>query len=216
MKVILFGASGMVGQGVLRECLLDDDVIEVVSVVRKPTGRTDPKLHEIVHRDFTDFASLASDFAGADTCFFCLGVSAVGLKEDAYRTITYDITLAAATELIAQNPDLTFIYVSGQGTNTQGRAMWARVKGATEDALFAMSPNTYAFRPGFIRPMHGARSSTRVYRIAYVVVKPITPLLQRMTSSVTSTVAVGRAMLSVAKHGNPKRILDNNDINVAS
>jgi uncharacterized protein YbjT (DUF2867 family) len=179
MKVILFGASGMVGQGVLRECLLAADVTEVISVVRRPTEITDPKLREVVHRDFTNFAPLATDFVGADACFFCLGVSAVGMREDAYRAITYDFTVAAATALLAENPDLTFVYVSGQGTNPTGRAMWARVKGATEDALIAMSPNTYAFRPGFIRPMHGARSGTTFYRTVYALATPLSPLLQK-------------------------------------
>jgi uncharacterized protein YbjT (DUF2867 family) len=214
VKVILFGASGMVGQGVLRECLLDDGVTSVVSVVRKPTGRTDVKLVEVVHPDFTDFSTLGVD--GVDACFFCLGVSVAGLSEAAYRAITYDITLAAATRLLAANPDLTFVYVSGQSTDTHGRAMWARVKGETEDALIAMSPNAYAFRPGFIRPLHGERSGTRLYRLVYAAAKPFGPLLARAGGSVTSTVAMGRAMLAVARGGYLSRVLENRDINAAS
>jgi uncharacterized protein YbjT (DUF2867 family) len=216
MKVVLFGASGMVGQGVLRECLLDADVAEVVSVVRKPTGAGDPKLSEIVHPDFTDFTSLHEAFDGVDACFFCLGVSGAGMTEDAYRAITFDITLRVAKAMLRASPAVTFIYVSGQGTDRGGRAMWARVKGATEEALLAMSEQTYMFRPGFIRPMNGERSGTTLYRIVYAAAKPLNPLLARATNNVTSTVAVGRAMLSVAKHGNPKRILENRDINAAS
>jgi uncharacterized protein YbjT (DUF2867 family) len=215
MKIVLFGASGMVGQGVLRECLLDPDVTEVVSVVRTPTGSGDPKLTEVVHGDFTDFGSITPDFAGADACFFCLGVSAGGMKEDAYRRISYDITLAAAEPMITQDPALTFLYVSGAGTNANGRAMWARVKGETENALLALSDHTYMFRPGFIRPMHGVRSKTPSYRAIYAVTKPFGPVMMRLPV-VTDTERVGRAMLSVARNGYPRRILENKDINVAS
>jgi uncharacterized protein YbjT (DUF2867 family) len=220
VKVILFGASGMVGQGVLRECLLDDDVTAVVSILRKPTGRTDPKLVEVEHRDFTDFSTL--DVDGFDACFFCLGISVAGLSEEAYRAVTYDITLAAATRLLAVNPDLTFVYVSGQGTDAHGRTMWARVKGETEDAVIALSPNAYALRPGFIRPLHGERSGTRLYRLVYAAAKPFGPLIARADGSVTSTVAIGRAMLSLARAGGDpeatptKRVLENRDINAAS
>jgi uncharacterized protein YbjT (DUF2867 family) len=215
VKVILFGASGMVGQGVLRECLLDEGVTAIVSIVRRPTGvPANPKLTEIVHADFTDFSGIEA--ADVDACFFCLGVTSAGLNEAAYRAITYDITLAAANHLLAAAPNMTFVYISGQSTDTHGRAMWARVKGETEDALIALSPNAYAFRPGFIRPMHGERSSTRLYRLVYAVAKPFGPVIARARGSVTSTVAIGRAMLSVARNGYPKRILENRDINAAS
>jgi uncharacterized protein YbjT (DUF2867 family) len=212
VKVVLFGASGMVGQGVLRACLLDAGVTEIVSVVRTPTGTGDPKLTEVVHGDFTDFTSIAPDLAGADACLFCLGVSAVGLSEDAYRRTTYDITLAAAVPMIRQDPALAFVYISGAGTDAGGRAMWARVKGETENALLALSEHTYMLRPGIIRPVHGARSKTRLYRTVYAVLAPLGPLLARLPS-VTDTDRVGRAMIAVARHGAPVRILDNAAIN---
>lgn len=216
MKIVLFGASGMVGQGVIRECLRDDDVTEVVSVVRKPTGAADPKLREVVHADFTDLTALMPDFAGTDACFYCLGVSAVGMAEDAYRRISFDFTLAAAAPMIAQNPPMTFIYVSGAGTNSQGRAMWARVKGETENALLALSEHTYMFRLGFVRPLGGATSKTPLYRVIYAVMRPLGPLLVRLPKYITDSVRVGRAMLNVAKHGYPKQIMENLDINAAS
>jgi uncharacterized protein YbjT (DUF2867 family) len=215
MKIVLFGASGMVGQGVLRECLLDDDVTEIVSVVRKPTGAGGPKLTEVVHADFTDFTSIAPDLAGADACLFCLGISVAGLNEAQYRSITYDITLAVAEPMITADPALRFCFISGAGTNATGRAMWARVKGETENALLAMSDQTYMFRPGVIIPKHGVRSKTRLYRTIYTIMTPLEPLLARL-SSVTDSEKVGRAMLAVAKNGYPKRILDNRDMNAAA
>ncbi|HET6212143.1 MAG TPA: NAD(P)H-binding protein, partial [Micromonosporaceae bacterium] len=157
MKVILFGATGMVGQGVLRECLLDPDVQEVLAIGRTPTGTHHPKLREIAHTDFLDFSTIENALAGYDACFFCLGVSSAGMSEDAYRRVTYDVTMAAARALAAANPSMTFVYVSGQGTDSSehGRSMWARVKGETENALLAMPLRAYMFRPGYIQPMHG-------------------------------------------------------------
>src|SRR5262245_41598100 len=128
----------MLGQGVLRECLLDEGVEQVLVVTRTPTGDSNAKLREIVHGDFTDFTSIEADLAGLDACFFCLGVSSQGMSEAAYRRITYDFTLAAANLLARLNPDLTFVYVSGMGTNVNGRSMWSRVKGETENALLAL------------------------------------------------------------------------------
>lgn len=213
MKVVLFGASGMVGQGVLRECLLDDDVTSVVSIVRSATGTSHPKLHEIVHRDFSDIPPIE-----ADACFFTLGVSSAGMSEDDYRRVTYDLTMAAATALHRVNPAMTFIYVSGAGTDSteHGRVMWARVKGATENALLALFPNAYMFRPALIQPMHGIRSKTRSYRIFYAIARPFFPILRRFPKQVTTTERLGRAMLAVAKHGAPKRVLESADINYLS
>ena len=215
MRVVLFGASGMVGQGVLRECLLDPEVERVRSVVRRPTGVTHPKLTELVHDDFTDFDGLAGEFAGAGACFYCLGVSAAGMSEAQYTRITYDYTMAAARTLARVNPELTFVYVTGQGTDSteHGRRMWARVKGRTENALFDLFPHAYAFRPGFIQPMHGEKARTRWYRYAYAVMAPVAPLLRRLfPRSVTTTEQVGRAMLHVARSGAPQRILHNRDL----
>ncbi len=217
MRVILFGASGMVGQGVLRECLLDPEVTAVLSIVRSSTGRQHAKLHEIVHKNFFDFSSIESKLSGLDACFFCLGVSSAGMSEENYRRITYDVTLTAAETLVKLNPHMTFIYVSGAGTDSseRGRMMWARVKGQTENALVRLPfKAAYMFRPGVIVPLHGIRSRTMLYRIPYSVLGPLLPLLKRLfPNSVTTTEKLGRAMLIAAKWGAPKPILESSDIN---
>ena len=217
MRVILFGASGMVGQGVLRECLLDPEVTAVLSIVRSSTGRQHAKLHEIVHKNFFDFSSIESKLSGLDACFFCLGVSSAGMSEENYRRITYDITLTAAETLVKLNPHMTFIYVSGAGTDSseRGRMMWARVKGQTENALLRLPfKAAYMFRPGVIVPLHGIRSRTMLYRIPYAVLGPLLPLLKRLfPNTVTTTEKLGRAMLIAAKRGAPKPILESSDIN---
>ena len=206
----------MIGQGVLRECLRDPDVQSVLSIVRSPTTQQHPKLRELVHKDFLDFSPIESQLSGLDACFFCLGISAVGLSEAEYRHITYDITVAAAGTLARLNPGMTFIYISGAGTDTseRGRTMWARVKGQTENALLGMPFGAaYMFRPGLIVPLHGIRSRTRVYQLAYTVLKPILPWMQRRwPNSITTTEHLGRAMLKAVKQGAPKRILETADI----
>lgn len=211
MRIILFGSTGMVGQGVLRECLLDPDVIEVLAVQRSATGRQRPKLREIVHRDFTDFSALQLD---ADACFWCLGVTSLGMSEADYTRVTHDFTVAAAKVLV--RPTTTFIFVSGAGA--QGNAMWARVKRKTEDALFAMPfKAVYVFRPGLIQPKHGIRSRTRLYNLIYPLLYPLILLVRLVApGSITDTERVGRAMLRIAKKGFPKKILENRDINAAS
>jgi uncharacterized protein YbjT (DUF2867 family) len=214
VKVLLFGASGMIGQGVLRECLLAPDVESVLAVVRAPSGQRHDKLREIVHRDFTDFSAIEPELSGLDACFFCLGVSSAGMSESQYRRVSYDYTLAAARALVPKNPELTFVYISGQGTNTAGRAMWARVKGETEDALLALPFHAYMMRPGFIQPLHGARSRTRAYRLVYLVAAPLLPLARRLfPSRITTTEQVGRAMLRLARNGAPDRVLETPAIN---
>jgi uncharacterized protein YbjT (DUF2867 family) len=220
MKVVLFGASGMIGQGVLRECLLDSEVEQVLSIGRTRTGQSAPKLREVVHENFLDFSSLEREVTGFDACFFCLGVSSAGMKEDAYRRITYDFTLAAAQTLARASPRMTFIYVSGTGTDSteRGRVMWARVKGATENALRTLGFRAaYSFRPGYIQPMHGVTSRTGWYRAMYAVTAPLYPLLKAMAPGyVTTTEAMGRAMLVVAKQGWPSPVLETPDINAAA
>jgi uncharacterized protein YbjT (DUF2867 family) len=216
MNVVLFGASGMVGQGVLRECLLDHEVTAVLSIVRKSTGQQHQKLREIVHQDFFNFSSLESELSGFDACFFCLGVSSAGMSEENYRHVTYDITLAAARTLAKLDPNMTFIYVSGAGTDSseRGRVMWARVKGQTENALLRLPfKSAYMFRPALIVPLHGIKSRTRLYRVFYAVLRPLYPLLKAFPKYVTTTEKLGRAMLIVAKGGAPKAVLENSDIN---
>ena len=217
MKVILFGATGMVGQGVLRECLLDADVETVLAVGRSPTGVQNAKLREIVHDNFLDFSTILSQLAGYDACFFCLGVSSVGMSEERYRHLTYDITLAAATTLSRLNPGMVFVYVTGQGTDSteQGRLMWARVKGKTENDLLKLPfKAAYMFRPAGIQPLHGVRSRTAWVQAIYVVASPLLTWLDRVAPKyMTTTEQVGRAMIKVARDGYPKPVLESEDIN---
>jgi uncharacterized protein YbjT (DUF2867 family) len=217
MNVLLFGGTGMVGQGVLRECLVDPDVEIVVSIVRSATGQKHPKLRELVHADFLDFSGIEQELSGFDACFFCLGISSAGMAEDRYRRVTYDYTMAAAETLARLNPGMTFIYVSGMGTDSseRGRSMWARVKGQTENALLKLPfKAAYMFRPAAIVPLHGIKSKTKLYQTFYVLTGPLLPWMHaRWPKYVTSTEQVGRAMLKVAKQGAPKRVLENLDIN---
>lgn len=217
MNVLLFGATGMVGQGALRECLLDPTVRQVLTVGRSATEQRHEKLREIVLPDVADLSSVEADLAGFDACLFCLGVSSAGMAEERYKRLTYDLTLAVARTLVWLNTGMTFLYVSGMGTDSseQGRSMWARVKGRTENALLDLPfKAAYMVRPGFIVPLHGIKSRTRWTRIAYAVTKPIHPLMQKFfPSSVTTTEQLGRAMLAVARDGYPKPILETKDIN---
>jgi uncharacterized protein YbjT (DUF2867 family) len=216
VNVVIFGATGMVGQGVLRECLLDQRVDGVVTLGRNATGQHDPKLRELVHRDLLDFRAIEPELSGLDACFFCLGVSAAGMTEEQYRRVTYDITIAAAESLVRLNTGMTFIYVSGVGTDSteKGRTMWARVKGATENALLRMPfKGAYMFRPGMIQPLHGIKSRTRLYRVGIAVMNPFFPLLRRMfPRQILNTEEIGRAMIEAALHGVPKPILEPPDI----
>lgn len=217
MKVVLFGGTGMVGQGVLRECLLASDVELVLSVARARSGEQHAKLRELVHRDFNDFSAVAAELSGYDACFYCLGATSAGKSEDEYTRITYDITVAAASVLARVNPAMTFVFVSGAGTDSteRGRVMWARVKGRAENAVFAMGfKAAYALRPALIQPMYGVRSRTASYRVLYTILGPIVPLLRRwFPRYVTTTEQIGRAMLALARHGAPKRVLESADIN---
>jgi uncharacterized protein YbjT (DUF2867 family) len=217
MRVLLFGATGMVGQGVLRECLLDPDVDSVVCVGRGSTGRQHRKLRELLHNDFLDFSPVENQLSGFDACFFCLGVSSAGMSEENYQRVTYGFTLAAARVLVKLNPNMTFIYVSGTGTDSteRGRTMWARVKGKTENELLRLPFRAaYMFRPGLIVPLHGIQSKTKVYRVFYALLGPLLPALQgRFPKYVTTTEQIGRAMLKVAKQGWPTRVLETSDIN---
>lgn len=206
----------MVGQGVLSECLLDSEVESVLAIVRSATGQRHAKLQELVRENFFDFSDVAPRLAGYDACFFCLGVSAAGMSEADYQRVTYDVTLAAAKTLVELNPAMTFIYVSGAGTDgtERGRTMWARVKGRTENALLHLPfRGAYMFRPAVIRPGPGIRSKTKSYRVLYGLFGPLLPLFKALFPGyVTTTEEVGRAMLEVAKHGAAKRVLESRDI----
>jgi len=213
VKVVIFGASGMIGQGVLRESLLASDVEQVLAVVRTPTGVRHPKLREAALTDFTDLTPLTDQLAGYTACFYCLGVSVQGRTEAEYTRISYDYPVAAARALATINPDMTFVYVSGAGTDPQSRAMWARVKGRAEQAILEIFPNGYAFRPGFIRPTYGATSRTRLYRVVYALTAPVLPLFERLAPRyVTSSDRLGRAMLRAAREGVPQRIVEGRDL----
>ncbi|GAC1419560.1 MAG: epimerase [Acidobacteriaceae bacterium] len=221
MRVLLFGASGMVGQGVLRECMLDPRVSQVVCVVRRSgsagLGVGSPKVREVVTDDFSDFTAVQDQFAGCDACFFCLGISSFRMKEPEYRATTYDITLATAQAILRANTagsSVTFLYVSGAGTDPKSKTMWSRVKGETENALLTLPFRAaYMFRPGLIVPRHGIRSKTAVYRAIYIVLAPVLPLLLRaFPKLITTTEQVGRAMLIVTRRGYPKHILEAADI----
>lgn len=218
MRVILFGATGMVGAATLIECLADVRVTSVLSVSRRPTGVTHARLTELLHNDFYDYAAIQQAFVGADACFFCLGVSAVGKSEEEYTHLTYDLTLAAAKAIVAVEPRMTFCYVSGQSTDSseRGSAMWARVKGKTENALLALPFRAaYMLRPGYIQPMKGVRSGTRLYQWIYNVVTPLYPLFKLIAPNrMTTSEIVGRAFIAVAANGYQKRVLEVPDINI--
>jgi hypothetical protein len=216
MNVLLFGATGMVGDGVLFECLTDARVTSVVAVGRSPLATTHPKLREVRRTDFFSYADLAPELAAVDACFFCLGVSAAGRSEADYRRQTFDLTLAAARALAGARPGAVFCYVSGEGTDSTaaGRTMWARIKGETENALLALPLDAYMFRPGFIRPRPGSKSKTPLYRAIYAVAGPLYPILRRVAARhVTTAEHVGLAMIAAAATGYPTRILENPDIN---
>jgi uncharacterized protein YbjT (DUF2867 family) len=221
MKVVIFGATGMVGKGVLLECLDDARIERVLLVSRHPIDVSHPKLHDIVHQDFFDFVSIQSQFVDVDACFFCLGVSSIGVSESEYHHLTYDLTLAAATALASVTARrLTFCYVSGEGTDSteRGRTAWARTKGKTENALLRLPfKAAFMFRPGYIQPLKGIRSKTRWYQALYDVMGPFYPIFRRLLPRyVTTTVNIGRAMIQVAARGYSRQILFSADINQLS
>ena len=217
MNVLIFGATGMVGQGVLRECLLDPGVEQVTAIGRSPAGGPpNPKLREIVHPDLFNYSSIEAQLSGFDACFFCLGVSSAGMEEAAYERLTYELTMAAAETLSRLNPRMTFVYVSGAGTDgtEKGRIMWARIKGKTENALLRLPFRAaYMFRPALIQPLDGIRSRTASYRILYSLTRPLLPVLRwAFPNQVLDTRQIGRAMLKAAREGASKRVLEARDI----
>jgi uncharacterized protein YbjT (DUF2867 family) len=216
MNVLLFGATGMLGQAAMRELLADSEVQSVLAITRSPIGQSHAKLRELVVPDLFEVERYASELAGYDACLFCLGVSSAGMNETNFRHITYDLTLAIAREIAARSPNLTFVYVSGTGTDSsgRGRAMWSRVKGETENALLALPLRAaYMFRPGFIQPLHGVKSRTPLYSAAYSVLGPLYPVLHALFPKfVTDSERVARAMLIACKRGAPKQVLESPDI----
>lgn len=212
MKIVLFGASGMIGQGVLRECLLDPDVDLVLSVGRTPLAQKHEKLKELIASDLGNLSAFSEQLSGFDACFFSLGATAAGSSEEQYRRINHDIPLHAANLLATLNPKMIFVYVSGRGTDSseKGRVMWARVKGATENALLRLPfQAAYMFRIGAVLPMHGIKSKTPLYNLFYAIGKPLMLLLRFVSpKNVQTTEEVGKAMLFAAKRGAPKPILE--------
>ncbi len=216
MNILIFGATGMVGRGALRECLADPGVDTVVTLGRTPVADRHPKLREIIHSDLMNYSAVEGEMSGFDACLFCLGVSSAGMTEARYSHLTFDITLAAARTLARLNPQMTFIYVSGAGTDgtERGRSMWARVKGRTENALLALPfKGAYMLRPGIIQPLHGIKSKTRSYRLLYSALSLLLPVLRALfPKSMTSTEELGRVMLSLAKCGDDRHVLEAADI----
>jgi uncharacterized protein YbjT (DUF2867 family) len=216
MKAIIFGATGMVGQGVLRECLLAADVERVLCVGRGASGAQHPKLADLVHQDLFDYGAVEAQLCGFDACFFCIGVSAVGLDEAQYACLNHDMPLAAAATLARLNPGMRFVYISAAGADSseRGGVMWARVRGRTENDLLRLPfASVTLFRPGAIQPLHGIRSRTAAYRILYAVTQPLLPILRALfPRQITSTEELGCAMLEAARHGTAKPIVEGREI----
>ncbi|RMD91848.1 MAG: NAD-dependent epimerase/dehydratase family protein [Calditrichaeota bacterium] len=215
MKAIITGSTGMIGKGVLLECLDDPRVEEVLLINRRPVGIAHPKIKEIIHRDFRDFSSIKDQLVGYDACFYCMGVSSAGMSEAQYTEITYTMTQALATILHQLNPEMTFIYVSGAGTDSseKGRIMWARVKGKTENMILNLGfQDAYVFRPGIILPERGVTSRTKLYRVFYFVTRPFFPLMKKM-NAVTTTRKIGRAMINLCYHSQTQKRVESVDIN---
>ncbi|HEV7590017.1 MAG TPA: NAD-dependent epimerase/dehydratase family protein [Longimicrobium sp.] len=216
MNVVLFGATGMVGQGALRECLLDEGVHRVLAVGRAATGQRHEKLRDVVVPDVADLSSVEGELVGFDACLFCLGVTSAGMSEAEYTRLTVDLTLAVARTLLRLNPGMTFVFVSGTGADSseRGRVMWARVKGKAENALLGMGFGAaYVFRPAAIIPMHGITSRTRWIRLANTALKPLFPVLKTLFPNyVTTTEQLGRAMLKVARQGFARPVIEARDI----
>ena len=211
IKAIITGATGMVGEGVLLECLDNPEVEQILIINRKPSGRTHPKLKEIIHKDFFNLAPIESQLAGYNACFFCLGISSVGVSKDEYKRTTYDLTVNVGKTLAKLNPDMTFCYITGAGTDSseQGRVAWARVKGATENELMRLFKNAYMFRPGFMRATPGQKNLLKAYKYFAWMYKPGRALFP---SGFCTLQEVGQAMINAASKGYAKRILEVKDI----
>lgn len=216
LKAIITGSTGMIGKGLLLECIDSPHVESVLVINRSPVNIEHPKLKEIVHSDLSNLIEIEDEFVGYNVCFFCLGISASGISETEYKQITFDLTLNFAKTVLDKNPEISFCYISGAGTDSseKGRTMWARVKGKTENALLKMNfRSAYMFRPALIIPMRGVKSRTKAYNRIYFVLKPLYPILKHLKRMVTNTEKLGKAMINVAMLGSEKKILENKDIN---
>jgi len=215
IKVIITGSTGMVGEGVLHECLKHPTVESILVINRRPCGVTHEKLKEIIHSDFYNLTPIQVQLTGYDAIYFCMGVSSVGMKETDYKRITYNLTMHFADTLYQLNPDITFTYVSGSGTDSSenGRIMWARVKGKTENDLIKKFKNAYVFRPGYIQPTKGLKNTYRIYRFT----GPFYPILKTLFPKYVCTLEdLGKAMLQCTLSGYEKQILENRDISNAA
>jgi uncharacterized protein YbjT (DUF2867 family) len=216
MNVIVTGATGMVGKGVLLECLDHPEVDKVLSIGRRSLGIQHPKLTELLHKDFSEFATVADQLKGYDACYACMGVSAAGMSEAEYTKMTYGYTMALANELVKISPEMTFTYVSGEGTDSseKGRQMWARVKGKTENGILNLGfKQAFAFRPGAIIPLRGIEPSSKIYRNALKYLKWLILAIKKVApNSVVNTTQIGLAMINVTKRGYQKSIIRPVDI----
>lgn len=215
MKAIITGSTGMIGKGVLLECIDDPRVQEVLLINRNPIGISHPKVKEVIHKDFGDFTAIKDQLKDYDACFHCMGVSSAGMNEKKYTEITYSTTKALASALLEINPGMVFIYVSGSGTDSteKGNVMWARVKGKTENMIFNLGfKDVYAFRPGAILPERGIKSRTALYNVLYFILRPIFPLMKGMKTATTTT-KIGRAMINICHHPQQLKHLEGAEIN---
>jgi hypothetical protein len=212
INTIIFGTTGMVGEGVLHESLNHPEIQSLLVINRRPCGVTHTKLKEIIHSDFFDLDAIEDQLAGYNACYFCMGVSSIGMKEADYRRITYDLTLYIANLLVKKNPNMTFCYVSGAGTDSteKGKSMWARIKGKTENDLMKIGfKNAYMFRPGYIQPIKGLKNTYKIYK----VISPIFPVLKTLFPKYVVTLReVGLAMIQVVLNGSDKKVLECEDI----
>ena len=216
MKIKLLWSTGMIGQGVLLECLKNPSIENILVINRQTCGITNPKLKELIHSDFYDLSALSNDLTGYDACLYCLGVSSVGMAEADYHKITYELTVYIAELLLKLNKNMSFSYISGANTDSSenGKTMWARVKGKTENALLALPfKHVYMLRPGFIEPLKGIKSKTPLYQFFYTIFKPLFFILRNFKNIATNTEVLGKAMILVVQKGYKTKILESKDIN---